>query len=262
MPGDPQARTFDDRFTIAAWWRLAERAQKMRGKARLFKPFIKPFDLVFDIGAARGMMTLVLRWCGGNVIAVDPMYAVAPELVPEFEWKFGDDPYCASVPLAVSPEPEIEFWVHQGLPYLSSGNTEWMWGTIHQVFYSHSQLEKRIAKATTLDALIEEYGIPCFIKVDVEGDENNAVPTLTKPVVGMNMEFHQDWIPDVAIAHMDGLADYEWNYVLNNSGRFVLPEWKESEEVLAYMEQNLEERGPPSWGDIYCRQRCIAWPSA
>lgn len=260
MKPNEQPVTWDGKHTIEAWWRLARKAQITRGKARLFEDFWKPYDLVFDVGAARGMMTMVFRWLGAQVVCVDPMYAVAPHLVPEFDWKFSDDPYTDAVAKAISPLEELEFWVNNRLPYLSSGNPEWMWGTIHQVFYGKSQLTAVIVETTTLDALVEEFGEPKFIKVDVEGDENNVVPTLHTAVGALNMEFHQDWIPTVAIDHMDTLADYEWNYVLNNSGVYVCPSWQSSGAVLDYMRAHLEERGLRSWGDLYCRRRDVVWP--
>jgi len=80
-------RTYDDRYSMRTWWKMAAAAQKSRGKERLFAEFIAPESLVFDIGSNRGMMTLVFNWLGAAVVAVDPLYVAAPGLVREFKWK-------------------------------------------------------------------------------------------------------------------------------------------------------------------------------
>ena len=68
----PELRTYKGKHTIAEWWVLAEDAHKKRNKRRLFQQFIRPRDLVFDIGAERGMLTMVFRWMDARVIAVEP----------------------------------------------------------------------------------------------------------------------------------------------------------------------------------------------
>ena len=70
-----------------------------------------------------------------------------------------------------------------------------------------------------------------FIKVDVEGHEDQALASLSYPVDGLNMEFHQDWMPRKAMRHVDGLGRYEWNYCMNNTGTFMAPEWMDEVSI-------------------------------
>jgi len=100
--------------------------------------------------------------------------------------------------------------------------------------------------------LINIYGLPSFIKVDVEGFENQAVATLSTPVKGLSMEFHRDWIPWAAMEHMDSLGKYEWNYALDHRGQFV-GTWGTRGRLITALSKKLTKEGKGSWGDIYGR---------
>jgi hypothetical protein len=53
-----------------------------------------------------------------------------------------------------------------------------------------------VVPVTTLDALIDEYGESCFIKIDVEGYEAHVLAGLSRPVQALVFEF-QHALPDV-----------------------------------------------------------------
>lgn len=250
----PERRTYKGKHTIAEWWGLADQAQKSRRKIELFRELIEPGDLVFDIGANRGMMTMVFRWLDARVVAVEPLLAIAPQTIPELKWKYGSDPNVQIVPKAVAPTPEIAIWLHKNIPYLSSVNRTWMTRSAHRVYYSHKNCRKKTVEAITLDALITEYGEPKFIKIDVEGSENLVLKTLTHPVQSLSLEFHQDWIPKTGLTHLMGYGKYTFNWARNFIGDYVLPEWVSYSELMQSFYRSLAKKGPQSWGDLYAKR--------
>jgi len=251
---DKQLRTHNGKHTIAEWWKLAEQAQKSRHKEELFRDFIYPGDLVFDIGANRGMMTMVFRWLKAKVVAVEPLVAIGALYVRELGWKYATDPYVRIVPKAIGPNKNVTMWVHNNLPYLSSGDQAWRTKSAHRVFYADKNSTRKIVKAVTLDALIAEFGKPSFIKIDVEGAENQVTKTLHHPVDGLSLEFHEDWIPTAAIDHLLSMGVYVFNWARNFGGEYVLPEWVSKAQLMDSFSKQLDKKGPKSWGDLYAKR--------
>ena len=255
-PGE--LRTREGKHTMTEWWELSEAAE--RPNIPLFRNFMGPDDLVFDIGANRGRKTWIFRQLGARVIAVEPLAKFFQEWVPELYWKFAKDPGVTIIAAAIDKSAlNVPFWIQKNIPYLSSMNGPWRTKSAHRTYYNDVNSELVNVPAITLDSLMENHGRPVFIKCDVEGNENQTMTTLSRPVLAFNMEFHEDWIPSVAIKHMARLAKYEWNFTLDFRPQFVLPEWTNHVKMLQYMRDTLTKKGPGSWGDLYGRVRDHSW---
>lgn len=254
IPGKPT--TYRGLYDMAAWWEWNTRVEQQCIGS--YAPFIKRGDLVFDIGANRGTKTVIFRQLGAWVVAVEPLLAFGNEFVPEFWYRHGEDGDVVPIGRAITAEPEVTISINQFMPWCSSIDRAWMTESRHapkfgESYYVPTTLIERKVRGVPLDTLIKVYGLPSFVKVDVEGAEDSAVKTLSYPVRGINMEFHQDWIPIAAIEHMDALGPYEWNYCLDNRGEFIMPEWTCRGHLLDYLVQHLTKEGTGSWGDIYGR---------
>lgn len=253
---DELLRTYDGKFTMAEWWQRALAAQDSRGKRQLLAQFVSPGDLVFDVGANRGVMTLTFRQLGARVVAVEPLFAVAPHLVREFGWKFGKDENVIAVNNALSDEiGTVKMSVHKNLPYLSSCSYSWMTKSAHAKMYGRRALSEATVRTTTLDALIEKYGDPAFVKIDVEGFESVVIRGMTRAVRALSFEFHEDWLLDAAMVcgWLDVMALYEYNYALDNRGAMIFDEWVSGADLFAHLKRTLTKKGKGSWGDIYAR---------
>lgn len=254
-PVSGKPTTYRGLHDMAGWWQWSEEVEAH--SIGTYRPFIRPGDLVFDIGANRGRKTWIFRQLGARVIAVEPLLAFGDEFVPEFGWRWGNDPQVVPVARAVTAERSVTLAINRFMPYVSSMDRAWMTESVHaakgQPYYAEGSLVKRTVPGITLDGLVNIYGVPRFMKVDVEGAENSVFATLSTPVAAFNMEFHEDWLPEQAMAHMDGLGDYIWNYALGNRGEFASPTWMDRPRLLSFMTRHLTKEGEGSWGDIYGR---------
>ena len=122
--------------------------------------------LLFDVGANRGDATLAGLQKGYRVIALEPAPRVFAELVKSFIY----NPHVTPLKFAVSDieNKVIEFY-EADEDGLSTINKDWL--TDPGMPYAGKPYRTVKATTTTINALVEVYGKPDLIKVDVEGAE-------------------------------------------------------------------------------------------
>lgn len=126
--------------------------------------------LAFDIGCNVGKYTEKLLEAGyDKVIAVDPN----PFLFPERGQKVVREFKCVSD----SKEEYIPFYVCDQTHTISSANKKWT--TDSRFVREYSWREYKVLPIS-IDKLVEFYGTPSHIKIDVEGYELNALKSMSK----------------------------------------------------------------------------------
>jgi hypothetical protein len=90
---------------------------------------------------------------------------------------------------------------------------------------------------TTLDALIGKYGAPAFIKIDVEGFEQEALQGLTHAVKALSFEFTtiQRDVARACIERCVTLGYRRFNAALGESQAFVNADWVGGEEITRWL---------------------------
>lgn len=144
-----------------------------------YSQFIKPGDVVFDVGANYGQKSRVFLRLGAKVVACEPQ----PDCREELQRRCGRNPRLEVVASALgSSQGEASLYVrtHRG----SSGLVR-DWASN----YTHVEAEIRVP-VTTLDSVIAQFGAPTFIKIDVEGFEWEVIKGLSQGVPLIQFEFH------------------------------------------------------------------------
>lgn len=141
--------------------------------------------IVFDIGANRGEFTqAVLDQGASKVVAVEP----APRIFSALARNFFKDPRVIPLRLAVTDKDWVDVTLFECVEDgLSTLDKTWLKGAAAP--YGDKAYREVTVSGTTLDSLIEEYGTPDLIKIDIEGYEYSALKGLTKKVGEVTFEW-------------------------------------------------------------------------
>jgi hypothetical protein len=102
----------------------------------------------------------------------------------------------------------------------------------------------------TLQSLVERYGEPAFVKVDVEGFEAEVLAGLETPIRGLSFEY----VPatrDIAldcVERLAQLAQYRYNWSVGETHRLCNAHWLDAAGMRALLIEL--PKGAPS-GDVY-----------
>ena len=169
--------------------RYPEYSKIKRLEHNLYKTLLADTDakLVFDVGANGGAKAIIFADLAERVVAVEP----SPAAISILKQRFAKNTHVTVVAAGLSSQVgAARFHMFGDGDCYNTFSTKW----INALTKSD---RGRPAKAITLsldvsiltiDCLIEEYGTPDYIKIDVEGHELEVVRGLTRPVPLVSFE--------------------------------------------------------------------------
>lgn len=223
-----------------------------RGRAaamdRLYGRFVQPGDLVFDVGAHVGDRTAAFRRLKARVVAVEPQ----PALVFTLKWLYGRDRDVAIEARAVGRTAgTVAMRINVDNPTVSTASPDFVRAAAGADGWEGQVWEKSIqVPMTTLDALIATHGRPAFIKIDVEGFEEEVLAGLTQPVCALSFEFTtiQRQVAQACLARCVALGFSRFNAAIGESQE--LGEWRSAADIARWLDALPHAANS---GDIYAR---------
>jgi len=217
---------------------------------RLYAEFVQAGDLVFDVGAHVGDRVRAFRRLGARVIAVEPQPALAKTL----RLFYGRDPMVVIEQAAVGRRSgTIELNINVENPTVSTASAEFIAAAADAPGWEGQRWSKRVAtRMITLDEMVAAYGMPAFIKIDVEGFEAEALAGLTRPPAALSFEFTliQREVGHACIERCRELGYTRFNAALGESQKFEHADWIDADAIARWLAALPIEANS---GDIYAR---------
>jgi FkbM family methyltransferase len=233
--------------SLAIYHAIPLRQRRLR---RFYAQFLSPGALVFDIGAHAGNRTRAFAAMGCRIVAVEPQ----PDFARLLRLLFARSPMVEVIEAAVGSEPRhTPLYISERTPTVTTIAAPWQESRSREPDFSGVRWDRRIdIQTTTLDLLIERFGMPAFVKIDVEGSEPSVLAGLSRPVRSLSFEYLPRAL-DYARAcatRLRALGPYQFNWSAGESYRLATERWMTAVELSAALETTDAQRGT---GEVYAR---------
>jgi FkbM family methyltransferase len=233
--------------SLAIYHAIPGRQRRLR---RLYSSFVGAGDLVFDIGAHAGNRVRAFRSLGCRVVAVEPQ----PDFARMLRVFFRRTSRIEIVEAAVGATAgRTTLSMSERTPTVSTVSTGWRDARAAEPGFAGVAWNRRVdVEATTLDRLIERFGMPRFVKIDCEGSEVAVLTGLTRAVAALSFEY-LPWTPadaQACVTRLTTLGRYHFNWSPGESGRLASDRWLNASELAERLRSPEAQKRP---GDVYAR---------
>ena len=223
---------------------------RQRRLRRLYRQFVAPGDLVFDLGAHVGNRTRAFRALDCRVVALEPQPDCARVLRAIFRGARGVTVVQAAVG-ATSGRSRLT--INERHPTLSTAADAWREERQRDPRFANIHWNHTVTvESTTLARLVARFGEPVFVKIDVEGGEPDVLAGLDRPIASLSFEYLPGAPAAVrdCVARLAALGRYRYNWSPGESFELAAREWLTGDQLEAALATAAAQRCS---GDVYAR---------
>ncbi len=249
-------RAFGVARSLVVYHGIPGRQRRMR---RLYSQFVTRGDLVFDIGAHAGNRTRALAALGCRVVSLEPQ----PDFVRLLRAMFARSANVTVLEQAVGSAPgRASLAVSDRTPTVTTLSPSWREARRTDEDFAGVEWNRTVeVPVTTMDALIERFGTPAFVKIDVEGAEPDVLAGLSDPLPVISFEYLPKALDFVAACtrRLLDLGDYRFNWSPGESFQFARERWLTASELITSLGAPSAPQRP---GDVYATLQPAPWTGA
>jgi FkbM family methyltransferase len=248
-------------YAYELYWSLFDRSivERIYSEVHFYRNVLagfRPECLIFDVGANHGFKTDVFLRLGARVVAVEPDPTNQETLREMFlTFRLSPRPVVIVEKALSDKETVTTMWIDQPGSAKNTLSQKWvdtLKGDDERFGCHHDFGQRQTVETTTLDQLIEVYGAPFFVKIDVEGYEPHVLSGLHSVLPYVSFEVN---LPEF---RPEGLECVEMLQRLSAGGRFnyvagdyrqglALPQWLNAQEFSRILIQCTDKSIDVFW---------------
>jgi FkbM family methyltransferase len=205
-------------------------------------------SILFDIGANKGLFTDSNRSKFDKCVLVEPI----PSLCDFLRNKYNQDTNISIEQSIVSSTKDLPFYICEH-DVLSTCDPDWISKSRHSAgHYRYTKLEE--TNYISIDELIEKYGSPSFIKIDVEGYELNVLKSMSKKTCDIAFEWAEEKKVETleTVVYLNTLGYDKFHIQMDDKYDYIPNNWFSFEEFNIKFSEMCDENRKTLWGMIHC----------
>lgn len=225
-------------------------AYRRKKLAQFYGTIIKDGDVVYDVGANKGLYTSIFLERGAKVLAVEPNLSLAYKLHRKFKSK---NNLLGVLPLAVAETSVIQKLYQCGNSLLSTISSEWIDTINASSRFNNIKFDRyEFIGSCTLKGIISGTGFqPTYIKIDTEGidiDLLSTIADLNIPII--SFEFSSESIGKLEKIILSYYQNRKFNITIGNDFSFYYDLNIDAKDFLCFLKNRITD-DKLFWGDVF-----------